>query len=331
MSGEYKILITEPLPLIDIEREMLSKYGKVVVAGSANEDTLAELAVDADVIMVVYAKITRKIIESAKKLKGIVRYGIGVDNIDLGAATSKGVFVANVPDYCIGTVADFAFALILALVRRIIHADKYVREKAYLSRWTNPPEELRGIDLEGKTLGIIGLGKIGVEVAKRAIGFGMNVLAYDPYVTPEIAKRLNVKLVDLETLLRESDVISIHCPLTKETYHLIDENKLRLMRKTAYIVNTARGPIIDEKALYKALKEGWIAGAALDVYEREPLPSDSPLFELDNVILTPHIAWYTEEALKRLEMSAVEEAIRILKGELPRNLVNKELIKRTNA
>jgi len=129
-----------------------------------------------------------------------------------------------------------------------------------------------------------------VDVAKRSIGFGMNVLAYDPYVTPEMAKHLNVKLVDLETLLRELDVISIHSPLTKVTYHLIDENKLRLMRKTAYIVNTARGPIIYEKALYKALKEGWIAGAALYVYESEPLPPDSPLFELDNVILTPHIA-----------------------------------------
>jgi D-3-phosphoglycerate dehydrogenase len=325
--NKAKVLITEPLPLVDEEKKILSRYASVTVANTTSEDQLVEFVKDVDVIMVVYAKITKRIINSATKLKGIVRYGIGVDNIDLEAATAKGVIVANVPDYAIETVADHTWALILALVRRIVIADKYVRNRLYIGKWTNPPEYLRGIDLSGKVLGLIGVGRIGREVAKRAKGFGVKILGYDPYISGDVAKEFGIELVNLDTLLSESDIISIHCPLTKETYHLINEDKIRLMRKRPYIINTARGAIIDEKALYKALKEGWIAGAALDVFEIEPPPENNPLFELDNVVLTPHIAWYTEEALRRLEMSAVEEAIRILRGELPRNIVNREVLK----
>lgn len=325
--NKAKVLITEPLPLVEEEKKILSRYASVTVANTTSEDQLVELVKDVDVIMVVYAKITKRIIDSATKLKGIVRYGIGVDNIDLEAATAKGVVVANVPDYAIETVADHTWALILALVRRIVIADKYVRNRLYIGKWTNPPEYLRGIDLSGKVLGLIGVGRIGREVAKRAKGFGVKILGYDPYISSDVAKEFGIEIVNLDTLLRESDIISIHCPLTKETYHLINEDKIRLMRKRPYIINTARGAIIDEKALYKALKEGWIAGAALDVFEIEPPPENNPLFELDNVVLTPHIAWYTEEALRRLEMSAVEEAIRILRGELPKNIVNREVLK----
>jgi D-3-phosphoglycerate dehydrogenase len=325
--NKAKVLITEPLPLVEEEKKILSRYASVTVANTTSEDQLVEFVKDVDVIMVVYAKITKRIINSATKLKGIIRYGIGVDNIDLEAATAKGVIVANVPDYAIETVADHTWALILALVRRIVIADKYVRNRLYIGKWTNPPEYLRGIDLSGKVLGLIGVGRIGREVAKRAKGFGVKILGYDPYISSDVAKEFGIELVNLDTLLSESDIISIHCPLTKETYHLINEDKIRLMRKRPYIINTARGAIIDEKALYKALKEGWIAGAALDVFEIEPPPENNPLFELDNVVLTPHIAWYTEEALRRLEMSAVEEAIRILRGELPRNIVNREVLK----
>jgi D-3-phosphoglycerate dehydrogenase len=325
--NKAKVLITEPLPLVEEEKKILSRYASVTVANTTSEDQLVEFVKDVDVIMVVYAKITKRIINSATKLKGIVRYGIGVDNIDLEAATAKGVIVANVPDYAIETVADHTWALILALVRRIVIADKYVRNRLYIGKWTNPPEYLRGVDLSGKVLGLVGVGRIGREVAKRAKGFGVKILGYDPYISSDVAKEFGIELVNLDTLLSESDIISIHCPLTKETYHLINEDKIRLMRKRPYIINTARGAIIDEKALYKALKEGWIAGAALDVFEIEPPPENNPLFELDNVVLTPHIAWYTEEALRRLEMSAVEEAIRILRGELPRNIVNREVLK----
>jgi D-3-phosphoglycerate dehydrogenase len=161
-------------------------------------------------------------------------------------------------------------------------------------------------------------------VVARAKAFGMKVVAFDPYIPKEIAEKLGVELVDLETLLKNADFISIHAPLTSETRGMIGENELRMMKRTAYIINTARGPIIQEKALYNALKNGWIAGAGLDVYEKEPPDPDNPLFKLENVILTPHIAYYTKEAIWRLEMSAVEEAIRILQGKMPRNLVNKE-------
>ncbi|MEM3730801.1 MAG: C-terminal binding protein [Candidatus Bathyarchaeia archaeon] len=322
-DSKPKILITEALPLIEEEKRILSKYAHVKLAKSPNEDNLIAEAKDADIIMVVYAKITEKIIESATKLRGIIRYGIGVDNIDLKAASKRKIPVANVPDYCIGTVADHAFALILALNRKIILADQTLKEGKW-GLWTSPSPKLMGLDLEGKILGLVGIGRIGTAAAMRAKGFGMKVIAHDPYITREKAEELGIELVDLETLLKSADFISIHAPLTPETRGMIGERELRLMKKTAYIVNTARGPIIQEKALYKALKEGWIAGAGLDVYEKEPPDPSNPLFKLENVILTPHIAYYTEEAVRRLEMSAVEEAIRILQGQMPKNLVNKE-------
>ncbi|MEM0356949.1 MAG: C-terminal binding protein [Candidatus Bathyarchaeia archaeon] len=318
-----KILITEAMPLITEEKKILSKYADVQVAKSTDEDNLIVEARDADIIMVVYARITERIINSATKLRGIVRYGIGVDNIDLKAASRRRIPVANVPDYCIGTVADHAFALLLALNRKLLLADNIVRTGNW-GAWTSPSPKLMGIDLEGKTLGLIGIGKIGSAVAARAKGFGMKVIAYDPYIPKEVAERLGIELVNLETLLKSADFVSVHSPLTNETRGMIGERELKLMKKTAYIINTARGPIIQEEALYKALKNGWIAGAGLDVYTKEPPDRDNPLFKLENVVLTPHIAYYTQEAIWRLEMTAVEEAIRILQGQLPKNLVNKE-------
>lgn len=311
------------MPLITEEKKILSKYADVQVAKSTDEDNLIVEARDADIIMVVYARITERIINSATKLRGIVRYGIGVDNIDLKAASRRRIPVANVPDYCIGTVADHAFALLLALNRKLLLADNIVRTGNW-GAWTSPSPKLMGVDLEGKTLGLIGIGKIGSAVAARAKGFGMKVIAYDPYIPKEVAERLGIELVNLETLLKSADFVSVHSPLTNETRGMIGERELKLMKKTAYIINTARGPIIQEEALYKALKNGWIAGAGLDVYTKEPPDRDNPLFKLENVVLTPHIAYYTQEAIWRLEMTAVEEAIRILQGQLPKNLVNKE-------
>lgn len=311
------------MPLIEEEKKGLEKYADVKLARSPTEDNLVVEVNDVDVIMVVYAQITKRIIDSAKKLKGIVRYGIGVDNIDLNAATERKIAVANVPDYCIGTVADHAFAHLLALSRKTLIADKIVRTGEYVGAWASPSDKIKGLDLEGKVLGVIGLGKIGRSIVARAKGFGMKVIAYDPYLGKELARVLNVELLDLNTLLRESDFVSIHTPLLPETRGMIGERELKMMKKTAYLINVARGPIVDEKALYKALKEEWIAGAGVDVYEKEPPDPGNPLFKLENIVLTPHIAWYTEDALRRLEMSAVEEAIRMLQGQLPKNLVNK--------
>lgn len=320
-------MITEPLPLVEEEIKILEKHANVKLASSILEDALVKEVEDVDVIMVAYAKITRKVIEAAKRLKGIVRYGVGIDNIDVKAATDHGVYVVNIPDYGISTVAEYTMCLMLALARKIIHADRIMRTASW-GTWTSQPRSVRGVDLEGKILGIIGLGNIGRAVAKRAKAFGMKVIAYDPYIDKSIAEDLGVEMTDLETLLRTSDFVSIHAPLTNETRHMIGERELRIMKRTAYIINTARGAIIDERALVKALSEGWIAGAGLDVYEKEPPALDNPLLKMDNVILSPHIAFYTEEAVRRLEMTAVEEAIRILSGEVPSRLVNKEVLQR---
>lgn len=320
------ILITEALPLFEEEEKMLRKYGIVKLAkGLTEEDLIAEIGT-ANLLMVVYAKITKKIIDSAKNLKGIVRYGIGVDNIDLEAATKRRIVVANVPDYCINAVADHVFALVLALNRKILIADHSVRTHAW-GTWTSPHPKLEGVDLDNKVFGLIGLGKIGRAVAARAKGFNMKVIAYDPLLNTDIVKKtIGIELVDLDTLLQDSDVVSVHVPLNRDTYRMIRDRELQLMKKTAYIINTARGPIIDETALCKAIRNQWIAGAGIDVYQKEPPDAQNKLFELDNVVLTPHIAYYTEEAIWRLEMSAVKEAVRILKGKLPKNLVNKELL-----
>lgn len=318
-----KILITEPLPLIEREKELLSRYAVVKLAKSTGEENLMIEVSDAAVLMVVYAKVTKKMIECARCLRGIVRYGIGVDNIDLKSATERGIPVANVPDYCIASVADHTFALLLALNRRIVLADRMVKIGDW-GVWTSPSARLRGFDLEGKVLGLIGIGKIGVAVAERAKGFGMTIIAYDPYVNEATAKTLGIELCNRDTVLKNSDVVSIHSPLTHETRGMIDERELRAMKKTAYIINTARGGIINEKALYDALRRGWIAGAGIDVYETEPPHTENPLFKLENVVATPHIAYYTEEAIWRLELSSVEEAIRILEGRPPKNLVNRQ-------
>jgi D-3-phosphoglycerate dehydrogenase len=314
------------MPLIDDEKKVLAKYAEVQLASSTDENDLVEEVHSVDVIMTVYANITKRIIDSANRLRGIVRYGIGVDNIDVQAATRRKIPVANVPDYCTGAVADHAFALMLTLNRRILIADDIIRTGEYVGKWTSPPREIRGADLEGKVLGLIGLGRIGTALTKRANGFGMRVRAVDPYVRKELVEELGVELTDLGSVLSSSDFVSIHAPLTPQTRGLIGERELRLMKSTAYLINVARGPLVDENALIRALEEKWIAGAGIDVYEKEPPDPRNPLFTLRNVVLTPHIAWYTDDALRRLEISAVTETIHIIEGKLPQNLVNKEII-----
>ncbi len=322
-----KVLITERMPLFDEEKRLLEPYASVELLENSIEEDLVSAVENVDVMMVVYAKITEKVLDSAKKLKGIVRYGIGYDNIDIGAATERKIPVANVPDYCIATVAEHTFALLLALSRKIVVADKAIRTSELAETWTSPPMKIMGIELEGKNLGLLGLGQIGKAVARRAKSFGMIIRAYDPYLDKTTADSVGADLVTVEKLLRISDFVSIHVPLSDETRGMIGETEFRVMKKNAYIINVSRGPIIDEKALYNALKQGLIAGAALDVYQEEPPNPKNPLFDLENVVLTPHTAWYTKEALHRLETSAVNEAIRLLNGEFPKNLVNRELLR----
>jgi glyoxylate reductase len=271
-------------------------------------------------------KIDAEVFDAAPKLKIVAQMAVGFDNIDVAEATRRGIYVTNTPGVLTETTADFAWALLMAVARRVVEADKYVRSGQWKVSWH--PSMLLGRDVYGATLGIVGAGRIGTAVARRAKGFNMKILYYDVVpMPPEIEKELDAKRVDLDTLLRESDFVSIHVPLIKETYHLINEEKLKLMKKTAYLINNSRGPVVDEKALYKALKEGWIAGAALDVFEQEPTPLDNPLLKLDNVVVAPHISSASYETRSRMAEMVAENLIAFFDGKTPPNLVNPDVVK----
>jgi|YelNatPaOPRAMG01_1025707.scaffolds.fasta_scaffold06618_3 glyoxylate reductase len=268
--------------------------------------------------------IDEEVINSAPNLRIIAQYAVGFDNIDLKAATKRGIYVTNTPEVLTETTADFAFALMLAVARRVVEADKYVRNGKWKVAWH--PLMMLGEDVHGRTLGIVGLGRIGCAVARRAKGFDMKILYYDVIRREDLERELGIKYVDLETLLRESDFVTIHTPLTPETYHLIGEKQLRMMKKTAFLINTSRGKVVDQKALYKALKEGWIAGAALDVFEQEPISMDDPLLELENVVLAPHIASATHETRSKMAEIVAENLLAFKRGEVPPTLVNKDVL-----
>jgi D-3-phosphoglycerate dehydrogenase len=324
--NKAKVLIAEQLPNLEDDVKILSSYAEVKISPSTSEEVLCREIADVDLLLVVYVKVNSRIIDSAPKLKGIVRFGIGIDNIDVQIATSRKILVVNIPDYAIDTVAEHAFALLISLARKITIADRMMRTKKW-GNWTSPSKLYLGIDLKGKTLGIVGMGRIGRSLARKAEAFGMNLLAFDPYLEQEQLDDIKVKLTGLEILLKESDFVSIHAPHTPETRGLIGENQLRIMKKTAYIINTSRGPLIDETALIKALKKKRICGAGLDVYEKEPPALYNQLLKLENVILTPHIAWYTEEASKRLEKLAIQRTVELLQGKIPKTVVNPEVLK----
>ena len=280
-----RIVITDcDHPSVEIERAILSEIAPELILANCNtEDEVIEEAHDADGIINQYAPITRKVIEALKKCKVIARYGVGVDNIDVEAATEHKIIVANVPDYCIDEVSTHAMALILACARGITLLNSKIKEKRWDFTLAKPL-----FRTQGKTLGLFGLGRIARMVAQKALGFGFKIIAYDPYV-PRVDD--GIKLVEFSQLFSDSDFISIHSPLTEETRHSFGENELKAMKKTAYLVNTARGSIIDEKALYKALEGRWIAGAALDVMEKEPPDWENSLLKLDNLIISPHISF----------------------------------------
>ena len=317
-----KILRTDAeLEILEPRLHKLAGIAEVVTTPHYDEAGLMETARDAALILTCYAEITAKVIEAAAGLKGIVKYGVGVNSIDIDTATRRGIMVANCPRYGTETVAEHAFCLLIALARKLPKLQRLMREEA----WVWPEAEHRGNDMSGKTLGLIGYGHIGRAMGRQARGFGMQLLVCDPYVSPESAAADDVSFCSLDDLLEGADYISVHCILTPETRGLLGEAEFRRMKDTAYLVNVSRGPIIDEAALIGALKENRIAGAGFDVYDQEPLTSDYPLFGMDNVILTPHLAWYTEEAFERCEDQTLESVLDILAGKRPRNLKNTEL------
>ncbi|HIE51224.1 MAG TPA: D-glycerate dehydrogenase [Armatimonadetes bacterium] len=269
-------------------------------------------------------KIDAEVMDAAgPQLKVISNYAVGYDNIDVPTATKRGIMVTNTPGVLTDTTADLAWALLMAAARRIVEGDKYVRA----GKWkTWGPRLMLGQDVHHATLGIIGLGRIGSAVAKRARGFAMRILYYDPEPREELAREVGAELVDLDTLLAESDFITVHTPLTGETRHLLDAEAFRKMKRTAIVVNSARGPIINTEDLYAALKNGEILAAGLDVTDPEPIPPEHPLLTLDNVVIVPHVGSASVQTRTRMATMAAENLIAALRGERPPNLVNPEVL-----
>ena len=309
---------------LEPEQRVLAPLGvELRPAQCKSEDEIIELTRRADAVLNCYAKMTACVIEKLDRCKIIARYGIGVDNVDLAAATRAGILVTNVADYCIDEVSDHALALILSLSRRIVPADTGVKS----GKWSvTAHAEIRR--LRGHTLGLLGFGKIAKALASKVQPLGMKVLVYDPYLEPELISRHGAEAISLDRLLAEADAISIHVPLSPETRNLIGERELALMKATAFLINTSRGGIVDERALAVALKEKQLGGAALDVLDVEPPPSDHPLRQAPNIILTPHLAFYSRESVIELQTKAAEEVARALKGEPPRSPVNREVLGR---
>ncbi len=313
-----KVLIADAIH--DAGKEVLREIAEVDNGGKLTPEQLLEKASDADAIIVRSAtKITKEVIDAAKKLKVIGRAGVGVDNIDLDAATARGIIVVNAPEATSITVAEHTMGLMLAMARKIPFAASSMKS----GKWEK--KKFMGMELRDKTLGVLGLGRIGSEVVRRALAFGMKIQAFDPYISEKAAKDLGVALADFDKVVSTSDFLSIHVPLTDQTRNIIGKKELSKMKNDAVLINCARGGIVDEEALYDAIKSGQIAGAAVDVFAKEPM-EDSPLAGLDNVILTPHLGASTEEAQKYASLIVCEEVVKVLKKVPPKNVVNMPIL-----
>jgi D-3-phosphoglycerate dehydrogenase / 2-oxoglutarate reductase len=316
----YKVAILDTLYMsYGEEEEVLARIDAEVVTTRGDDiDQVRALVRDADGLLANLNPVDAETIGAMGRCKVISRYGVGFDSVDVDAATEAGIWVTNVPDYATEDVSDHAVALLLTCVRKIPFRDAGIRKGGW-----NLKNEQKSWRTADKTLGILGLGHIGSATARKLSGFGFSrVLACDPYIDASGFAKSNAQSVDFETLLAESDLISIHTPLNEETRHLIDARALSLMKKSAILVNTSRGGVIDTKAIVDALKDGGLAYAGLDVHEDEPLLPGSALYDLDNVVLTDHCAWYTEESIVELKTRAAENVAAVLKGERPRTPVN---------
>lgn len=323
--AKYKVYISDyDYPDINIEKSILEPIGAEVIGLNCKSgEELAELAQDADVILQQYAKISRATIEKLKKCKAICRYGIGTDIVDVKAAYEHNILVTNVPDYCIDEVADHTLALALTLIRRIPMYS--AATKAGKWHWKEANGTIHR--LREMTWGLIGFGRIAQNISRKILALGFTLISNDPYVSESYINTFGVKKVDLETLLKNADVVNVMCPATPDTYHIIDEKALKMMKSNAVLINCSRGKNVDNKALYVALKEGWIASAGLDDTEEEPAkmndwtPDCNHLFKLDNCIITPHVAYVSEESLKECRKVAAENAKAVLLGKRPMNIV----------
>jgi D-3-phosphoglycerate dehydrogenase len=301
-------------------KRLLEEAGCEIVESSQDrplkEGELLDLISDVDGVILGMDEATAKVISAGKRLRVISRYGVGIDNVDLAAATASGVVVTNTPGANSIAVAELTLGLMLSLARRI--PQHYVSAKA--GSWSR----MTGVELADKTLGIVGLGQISREVIARAACFSMRILVHTGYPDKGLTDAYDAEYVPLDHLLRESDFVSLHCSLTPERIKFIGERELKTMKPTSYLINTARGELVDEVALYRALREGWITGAASDVFAQEP-PAGNPLLELDNFIVSPHTAANTYESVRRMGVLASENALKVLRGERPLHVMNPEV------
>lgn len=323
--SKFKVYVSDyDYPNLDIEKSVLEPIGAEVIGLHCKTgENLAELAKDADAIIQQYAKIYKSTIDKLERCKIIARYGIGVDILDVKACYDKGIIVTNVPDYCLDEVADHAISMSFMLMRSIPFYNKKVHEGSYQWQdWHVPIPRYRE-----STYGLVGFGRIAQNLARKLHAFGFKVVAYDPYISESFMKSCGVKKVTFDELVLTADIVNVLTPYTTETHHIINEEALKKMKKTAYLVGVSRGKCIDNTALYKALKENWIAGAALDDPEEEPMkilgwsPNMNPLFSLDNFFCTPHTAYVSKHSLEECRYVAANNVKAVLLGEKPIDIV----------
>jgi D-3-phosphoglycerate dehydrogenase len=304
------------------EKDAFSAAGaEIIILGSVTEDQLIEAAKDAEILIFTFSKITASLISRLSSCRMLIRYGIGLDNVDIDAATRRGILVCNAPSYGSFAVAEHTFALLLALNRKVLQLDRNTRDRV----WGIDPI-LPVHSLQNRTLGIFGFGNIGRHVSRMAMAFEMKVIVCDPNLKEAELSDASISAVTFDELITGADHISIHAPLNSETRHLFNIDVFRKMKSSATLINTSRGSIINEEDLVDTLSGGMIAGAALDVYENEPVAPGSKLLTLPNVVLSPHVAWYTEESIINLHREVVDEVIRFINGDLPLNIVNRKLL-----
>lgn len=321
IDKRWNVYITRPIPQpgVDLLKTRCNVEVKPQDELVPHEELLEKVKGRDALLCLLTEKIDKEVIKAGTNLKIIANYAVGYDNVDVEAATKSGIWVSNTPGVLTDTTADMAWALMFSMARRIVEADRYVRAGKFKG-WS--ATMLLGGDVHGKTLGIVGAGRIGVAVAKRAVGFNMRVIYADVRPNKELEREIGAERVDMDTLLKESDFVSMHVPLMPETRHLIGRRSLAMMKPTAYLINTSRGPVVNEEALVEALRNKVIAGAGLDVYEKEPEVHPG-LLELDNVVLAPHIASGSVETRSKMATMAAENVLAALDGKTPPNAVNR--------
>ena len=324
-------------PKVYVTRQLFSEAIEILEAAASVEvfegvdnaiprDLLLEKVKDVEGLLpLLTERIDGELMDAGEKLKVISNYAVGFNNIDTEAATERGIYVTNTPGILTDTTADAAFALLMAVARRIPEADRHIRARGWIHAWG--PKMYMGSDVHGKTLGILGMGRIGSAMAKRAKGFDMDVIYHDIYRREDLEEELGITYKPKDEVMSSADFLSLHVPLTPETHHMMGAEELASMKETAFLINTSRGPVIDEKALAEALIDGVIAGAGLDVFETEPVSHDSPLLGLDNIVLTPHLASGSIETRTKMATTAATNIVSVLQGRVPPNIVNPGVIK----